>query len=73
MTKIRMTETIIGASDASGTKETTYEKGKKYDVHDSLAENLISQGIAKEDKGKEQAPENKEEAPENKSEKKGKG
>ena len=72
MIKIKMTKTTEGATDESGTKSMTYEKGEKYDVHDSLAENFIGQDAAKEDKGKEKAPENKEKAPENKDEKKGK-
>lgn len=68
--KIKMTKTTEGATDKSGTKSMTYEKGKKYDVHDSLAENFIGQNAAKEDKEKEKAPENeeKEKAPENKEE-----
>lgn len=68
--KIKMTKTTEGATDKSGTKSMTYEKGEKYDVHDSLAENFIGQNAAKEDKEKEKAPENeeKEKAPENKEE-----
>ena len=66
MMKIKMTQTREGATDESGTQGMTYEKGKKYEVHDSLAENFLGQDAAKEDRGKEKAPENKEEAPENK-------
>lgn len=63
--KIKMTKTTDGSPD--GININTYEKGEKYDVPDSLAENFVGQDAAKkEDKGKEKAPENKEEAPENK-------
>lgn len=55
--KIKMTKTKDGSSD--GINIDTYEKGKKYDVSDSLAENFVGQGVAKEDK--EKAPEIEEE------------
>lgn len=68
--KIKMTKTTDGSPD--GININTYEKGKKYDIPASLAENFLGQDAAKEDKGKEEAPENKEKAPENKGEKKDK-
>lgn len=72
--KIRMLQSIKGATDPSGIRSMTYEKGKKYDVYDELAQVFLREGWAKKEKEKdvkgpeekkdlEGSEENKEEAP----------
>jgi len=43
--KIKMTKTTDGSPD--GININTYEKGKKYDIPESLAENFLGQDAAK--------------------------
>ena len=55
--KIKMTQTKKAAADPSGTRAMTYEAGKKYDVHEELAQVFLREGWAKkikEPKGPEE-------------------
>jgi len=70
--KVKMTQTIKGAADPSGTRAKIYEAGKEYDVHEELAQVFLREGWAKKNKEQKAAEEtkdlkaseeNKEEAP----------
>ena len=67
--KLKMKETIKGASDPSGAHTKEYKAGGSYDVHESLGKVFLKEKWAEKARGK--APENKAQgkAPENKAKK----
>ena len=69
--KLKMSETVKGASDPSGSQVKEYQEGETYEVHESLARVFLKENWAEEVKAKKAAPENKAKgkAPENKAKK----
>jgi hypothetical protein len=64
--KLKMKETVKGASDPSGTQAKEYQEGETYEVHESLGKVFLKEkwaekakGAAPENKAKGKAPENK--------------